>query len=225
MAYRAVIFDLDGTLLDTLEDIGDAANRVLAGRGFPTHPVDSYRDFIGDGAGRLIMRALPPDHRQPETLQGCLKDFGAAYARNWNVKSRPYPGIPELLSALLDRGVLCAVLSNKPEVFTVQCVSELLSAWTFPVVMGAVPERPHKPDPQGAREAARRLEVDPSQVLYVGDTVTDMQTALAAGMLPLGVSWGFRPAAELTAHGARAILEKPLDLLPWLDHPPSDQSY
>jgi len=190
MTYRAVIFDLDGTLLDTLDDIADSANSVLAGRGFPTHAVDDYEQ--------------------------CLSEMREEYGRNWNVKTRPYEGIPELLGVLQGGGVKRAVLSNKPDELTRVCVSELLSAWTFDAVAGQTAQTPHKPDPTGALGLARLLGVKPAEVVLVGDSDIDMRTAVNAGMYPAGATWGFRSRDELAAAGARSLLDRPGDLLPIL---------
>lgn len=213
MATQAVIFDLDGTLLDTLEDIGCAMNRVLACRGLPQYPLDRYRLFVGDGAEVLVRRALPAGQASQSLVGQCLADFKAAYAETWNVLTKPYPGIPELLDALKKKGMPMAILSNKPDDFTVRCVEAYLPQWSFGAVLGEQPGRPRKPDSAGALEIARRLSVPPRDIVYVGDTATDMQTAVAAGMMPVGVRWGFRPAEEMLAAGAQHLIETPLELL------------
>jgi phosphoglycolate phosphatase len=216
IAFRAAIFDLDGTLLDTLADIADAANRVLAARGFPTHPNSSYRAFIGEGVARLITQALPETHREEATVQACIGAYTAEYERNWNVRTRPYAGVPELLAALAAQGLRLAVLSNKPDYFTQRCVQELLPARTFGAVLGATDRIPRKPDPAGALEIARKLEVPPASCLYVGDSGVDMQTARAAGMFPVGALWGFRDKQELLENGAQLLIGKPGELLAFL---------
>ena len=217
MTYQTVIFDLDGTLLNTLDDLADSMNRVLARAGLPTHPVAAYRYFVGDGAKKLVMRALPESHRTSEQMQPYLRDFLDDYGQHWNVKTRPYTGIPALLDALTARGVAMAVLTNKPHVMAQNCVAELLPNYDFEVVLGQRDELPRKPDPAGALEIARRLGRSPVEILYLGDTAVDMQTALAAGMPPVGVLWGFRTAEELEAHGAHRLLQQPAELLPLLD--------
>jgi len=216
MTYRAVIFDLDGTLLDTLDDIADSANSVLAGRGFPTHALDDYRYFVGDGVRKLVERILPQTVRSEALVEQCLSEMREEYGRNWNVKTRPYEGIPDLLEKLQNGGVKRAVLSNKPDELTQACVSELLSAWTFDAVAGQTAQIPHKPDPTGAHWLARLLGVKPAEVVLVGDSDIDMQTAVNAGMYPAGATWGFRPRDELAAAGARSLLDRPGDLLPIL---------
>jgi len=217
MPYQAVLFDLDGTLLDTLEDIGNAMNRVLATRGFPTHPIDAYRSFVGDGMVMLVTRALPENKRDEETIRSCLEVYRADYGRTWNVKTRPYDGVAALLDALTARGLKRAILSNKPHEFTQRCVTELLSDWSFDVVLGQRDGVPLKPDPTGALEIAHTLGIPPAAFLYLGDTPVDMQTATAAGMVPVGVSWGFRTPEELRSSGAQALIERPLEVLGFLE--------
>lgn len=217
MQYRAVLFDLDGTLLDTLEDLADSVNRVLAASGFPTHPVDAYRYFVGDGAAMLVRRALPERVLEDNAaIEACLAAFREDYGQFWRVKTKPYPGIPELLDALAERRVKRAVLSNKPHENTRQCVDALLPKAGFGAVLGQQSSLPRKPDPAGAFEVAAWLGTDPGAFLYLGDSGVDMQTALAAGMFPVGALWGFRPREELEANGARVCIASPgevLDLL------------
>ena len=213
MTYKAILFDLDGTLLDTLEDLGNSVNSVLARRDLPTHALDEYRYFVGDGTAMLITRALPQGKRNDETVRACLEELREAYGRNWNVNTRPYEGIPEMLDALTEHGLKMAVLSNKQHEFTRLCVADLLSNWTFDVVFGQRDEVRRKPDPTGALEVAERLNLPPADFLYLGDSAVDMKTATAAGMFPVGVLWGFRPAEELKEVGARALIERPLEIL------------
>ncbi len=219
MHYSAVVFDLDGTLLDTLADIAEAANRVLVKHGWPAHERDAYRQFVGEGVRVLFERSLPPDACTGERVAACADDFRAVYAECWNVHTRAYDGVAELLAALASRRVRLAVLSNKPDNFTKACVREYFSNLPFEMVLGQRDGVPRKPDPAGAAEIAAAMGLAPSRFLYVGDTAVDMQTAIAAGMFPVGVLWGFRPLAELQAGGARALLEHPSELLRWF--PPS----
>jgi phosphoglycolate phosphatase len=213
MTYQAVLFDLDGTLLDTLADLGNAMNRVLAARGFPTHPLDAYCYFVGEGARVLVTRALPEDRRDAATIESCLAAFAADYDQNWQVETQPYPGVAELLDALTARGLKLAVLSNKPHEFTVRCVSQLLPHWRFDAVLGQRERTPRKPDPAGAFEIAAWLKIPPTNFLYLGDTFVDMETARAAGMFPVGVLWGFRPVEELQASGAQVLIARPGELV------------
>jgi phosphoglycolate phosphatase len=140
-------------------------------------------------------------------------DFKEEYARNWNNKSRMYDGIDEMLNGLQDAGIRLAVLSNKPDEFTRICVRELLPDWDFEQVLGARPGVPRKPDPAGAVEIAGLLQLDPAEIFYLGDTATDMKTAVGAGMFPVGALWGFRTADELEKSGARAMISHPPELL------------
>jgi len=209
---RAVLFDLDGTLLDTLEDIADSTNAALESMGFPGHDVQAFRTLVGDGMDTLIRKALPEANRDGATRRECEVRLRQEYGRRWAAKTRPYPGVPELLDALEARGIALAILSNKPDDFTKLMAEELLGAWRFAAVEGARDGVPKKPDPTAALEIAARLGFDPPTFIYMGDSGTDMRTALAAGMAPAGATWGFRPW-ELEPAGARILLKQPLDLL------------
>lgn len=213
MYFKAILFDLDGTLLDTLEDLGNAANRVLERHGFPTHTTHNYRYFVGEGASALMKRALPEDKREDDTINFYVRAFREEYGQRWNLKTRPYDGVAEMLDALTARGLRMAVLSNKPDEFTKRCVAEFLPKWNFEVVMGQRDPMPLKPDPAGAREIAGCLNVAPAQFLYLGDTAIDMKTAVAAGMYPVGALWGFRTERELLENGARTLIKRPQDIL------------
>ena len=213
MNYKAVLFDLDGTLLDTLDDLADSMNAALARLGAPQHPTPAYRHFVGDGVIELCRRVLPAGRRDEATIKAAAAAMRDEYNQRWAAKTRPYPGIPELLDALTARRVALVVLSNKNNDFTQLCVKKMLGRWRFDVVQGLDETIHKKPDPSGALAVARRLDIAPADFLYLGDTNTDMKTALAAGMFPVGALWGFRTAEELTAHGAKALIAQPADLL------------
>ena len=213
MLGDAIIFDLDGTLLDTLADIGGSVNAVLAEFDFPTHELDAYRYFVGDGVVTLFDRVLPDNRRDPQTVRRCVVAFQEAYRRQWNVHTRLYDGISGMLDELTRRRWKLAILSNKPDEFTQSCVRHYLSAWRFEVVFGQREGVPRKPDPTAAREIAALLQVSSQRCLYVGDTSIDMHTACNAGMLPVGVLWGFRTRDELQMAGARHLIEHPRQLL------------
>jgi len=218
MPYRAVIFDLDGTLLDTIEDLCDAMNAALARLGHPPRTTGECKGLVGDGLETFVRRALPPPWGEDEGECRRLRDaMSGEYAARSALKTRPYDGIPELLDALAARGLPFAILSNKPHDSTLSVVGHFLSRWRFAVVFGARAAVPVKPDPAGALEIAARLGLPPAGIAYVGDTNTDMRTATAAGMFPVGVLWGFRTADELSENGAQALIREPLELLPLLD--------
>jgi phosphoglycolate phosphatase len=218
MTYKAALFDLDGTLLDTLDDLGDSMNAVLSARGYPTHPIRAFTEFVGDGVQNLVRRALPPDAGSNEALVAEMTPLmRAEYARRWKDKTRPYDGIPEMLEALSERGLRLAVLSNKPHPATVEVVDHFFPRGRFEAVFGARPDVPIKPDAGAALDVARRLGIPPGEFLYLGDTNTDMQTATAAGMYAVGALWGFREAAELLESGARVLINHPRDFLSLLD--------
>jgi phosphoglycolate phosphatase len=216
MEYKAVLFDLDGTLIDTVDDIGDAANRVLSNRKFPTHSISTYRLFIGEGVRMLLTRALPEEDRNQDLITDCLKEFIEDYRCNYNVKTTLYDGVPELLDMLTLRGLKLAILSNKPHQITKDCVAFFLSQWDFNVVLGQHNSIPRKPDPQGALEVAQRLAILPSQFIYLGDTAIDMKTAVSAGMFPVGVLWGFRSLEELMVNGAHVVIDEPMQLMDFI---------
>ncbi len=210
---RAAVFDLDGTLLDTLDDLADSANEALTTAGLPAHPVDAYRTFVGEGIHTLVQRILPAGQDDEEMVTRVLALYRAAYGRRWNNKTKPYDGIPESLDALLSRQVKLAVLSNKPQKFTELCMAHHLPDHAFEIVLGQRDSVPRKPDPAGALEIAHAFQLDPGEVIFIGDTKTDMDTATAAGMRAIGVSWGFRPVEELRRHGAEVVVDHPAELL------------
>lgn len=213
MTYTAVLFDLDGTLLDTLQDIAVSTNNALSCLGLPQHKVGAYKYFIGDGREALALRALPETHRDAATLGRLVACMAEEYAAHWADNTCPYAGVPELMDALTQRGVAMSILSNKPNDFTELMASRLLGRWRFRIVAGALPGVPRKPSPAAALDIARRLQVSPAEFVYVGDSDVDMKTAAAAGMYPVGAMWGFRTADELLAGGAKTLIERPADLL------------
>lgn len=217
MTYKAVLFDLDGTLLDTLEDLADSANRALADMGMPLHPVGAFRYFVGDGLLTLIERIIPADRQNPETIAETAEAFRRHYTDNWHVKSRPYQGVGEMLTALAEAGLELAILSNKPQDFTRLCVERLLADFFFDPILGQREGIPKKPDPAGALEVSERLGIAPEHFLYLGDTSIDMQTATRAGMCAVGVLWGFRTEQELRDAGADHLIQAPADLLDLLE--------
>jgi phosphoglycolate phosphatase len=216
MHFAAVVFDLDGTLLDTLADIAYSANAVLSRHGFPNHEIDEYRWLVGEGVAKLFERALPADQLVEAVIARCVADFREVYGRHWNASTKAYEGIPELLSEVAALGIKCAVLSNKPDAFTKRCVAEYFRDTHFHMVLGQRDGFPRKPDPAGALQILRQLEVPAAHGLFLGDSAVDMQTARRAGLYSVGALWGFRTRQELADAGADAIIQWPRDLLPIL---------
>lgn len=210
---KGIIFDLDGTLIDSLADIATAANAVLEQFGFAVHPIQDYRIFVGDGVNVLMERIVPGQELTDEFKMKFLLAWKKEYSKQWNVQTLPYDGILDLLNELKKGDYRLGVLSNKPQEFTQACVAEFFESDLMKPVWGLCEDRPKKPDPKGALEMASEWGLAPEEILYVGDTSTDMQTAVNAGMWPLGVSWGFRSKDELLAHGARSIIDHPMDLM------------
>lgn len=207
---QAVLFDLDGTLTNTLEDIAFAMNRALGLHHLPQHPVDAYCYMVGNGAKVLAQRAVGERSDLAEQVQ---RDYQAYYEKHNLVHTRPYAGIPELLSALQAKGYKLCVFSNKPHADTCRVVAHFFPTVDFAEVRGQQEGVPVKPDPAGALLVAEKLNIPPENFLYLGDTDVDMLCAQQAGMHPVGVAWGFRGAEELRKAGAEKILTKPDELL------------
>ncbi|HEY9068954.1 MAG TPA: HAD family hydrolase [Candidatus Ozemobacteraceae bacterium] len=210
--YRGIVFDLDGTLLDTLTDIADSANRVLRRRGFAAHPVDAYRYFVGDGMRMLAERVLPADRRTPELAESLFHEIHTEYGSHWADVTVAYDGIAGLLEMLAGRGMSLSVLSNKPDGFTTAMVRHYFPGTPFRCVYGAGNGIPRKPDPAGALRIATESGIPAEAFLYLGDTMVDMKTATAAGMFPIGALWGFRDEAELREGGAKLLVRHPAEL-------------
>ncbi|MEO8253364.1 MAG: HAD family hydrolase [Flavobacterium sp.] len=212
MKYKAVLFDLDGTLVDSLKDITDAMNMVLKSRNFPTHSYELMRTFIGSGIRNLVSKALPEMHKDETTIESTFQEMMETYRENCIQKTIPYNGIIELLDELKYRNIKLAILSNKADELTKKIGLALFPDY-FEIVMGLKSEATKKPNPIAALEISRDLNISPEEILYVGDSGIDMQTAKNANMYAIGLIWGYRPKEELLAEGAKSILEHPLDLL------------
>lgn len=213
MAIKLVIFDLDGTLVDTLADLAGAMNTVLARLGYPPHPVPDYRFKVGNGVAKLVERALPEVARQPAVMAEALQQFLDYYNRHDMEATAPYAGIPELLRQLRARGLQLAVASNKPHAAAVEIVRHYFGNGLFDCVYGQRPGAPVKPDPAIVRDILLALHRSPEETLYVGDSAVDMETARRSGLVSVGVLWGFRPESELRAAGARHLAASPDEIL------------
>lgn len=214
--FRAVLYDLDGTLLNTISDIARAMNAELSARGFPVHHVDEYRSMVGWGLEELVRKALPATAVDDAQVRVLLSGMKQRYDAEPVVETVPYAGVVELLSEVNRLGIPQAILSNKADEIVHKVVGKTLSAVAFSVVIGARAGVPNKPDPTAALEVCARMDIPPSACCYVGDSEVDMETARAAGMFPIGVSWGFRSVEQLKKAGAGAIVSRPSQLLEML---------
>ena len=224
LKYKGVIFDLDGTLLDSLSGIANAMNGLLEQMGYPPHPQDSYRKFVGDGIKMLIKRAMPtewydsfPNNELRENIidgeiTGLVKEFRDFYAVTWPRDTKPFDGIKELLNDLTETGIKMAVLSNKADDLTKPMVMEFLPDQHFEMVLGGRPGIPRKPDPTAVTEIIDTLELLQDEIIFIGDSDIDMRTAVNANLTAVGVSWGLRDREELLENGAVFMLDTPSEL-------------
>jgi phosphoglycolate phosphatase len=215
MSFNAIIFDLDGTLLNTLGDITDSVNRILSDKGFPNHTEEKFRSFIGHGTKSLIYNSLPPDKRDDYSVQYYLDAFLNDYNHNYYKKTIPYNGVIEMLDELTKKRIEMAILSNKSEKLVKKCVDKLLSQWKFEIILGSKDSFPLKPDPAGALFISEKLNIPSSEFIFLGDSDVDIQTALSAGMFPVGALWGFQPN-ELEGCGTHALIKNPVEIIKYL---------
>lgn len=207
--YKAVIFDLDGTLLDTISDIADSVNAALKSYGHKEYSENQYKYFVGKGIDELIKRIIEEGNINPNEFDRLKKGYIAEYAKRNSVKTKPYAGILDLLKQLKARGILTCILSNKPHFQTEEVVRKYFGNAKFDIVFGKLPEYPIKPDPQSAERIIELLNLRKEDILYVGDTDTDIHTARNAGLDSVGVLWGFRSEAELAEAGADYLISDP----------------
>ncbi|MCH4156142.1 MAG: HAD family hydrolase [Muribaculaceae bacterium] len=212
------IFDLDGTLLNTIDDLGHAANYALQTNGFPTHGIAVYPFFVGNGVRKLIERTLPEDNRDTETVEHLLKDFKTYYNEHNTDFTKPYAGIPELLHSLTDKGVRLAVASNKYQLATSKIVSHFFPDIDFVAVVGHNEGYPTKPDPSIVFEILGKAQVAKAKTVYIGDSGIDMETARRACIDSIGVTWGFRSEKELIKSYAVRIVHSPSEILDLIDN-------
>jgi phosphoglycolate phosphatase len=212
MRFKCIIFDLDGTLVDTIGDIAAAMNHALEEAGFPTLSRDQYVLIVGKGLKNLAVQALPPSARDEKTVDAMYHGALAYYRDHPADHSRLYPGIPELTAELRGKKLKTAVLSNKADHLTQMVIGKLFPPYTFDMVLGERSGVPRKPDPASTWELITELDSSPRETLFIGDSEVDVATALAAECNFLGVSWGFRGRAALEAAGASRIIDKPAEL-------------
>ena len=211
MKYNTILFDLDGTLLNTLDDLADSINAVLRKGGYPQRTKKEVKEFIGDGAKSLITRSLPPGASETEILR-CLSLFRSIYAENMRNQTRPYEGIPALLKRLKEMGIKTGVVSNKPDEAT-QAVCRHYFQEDIGAAIGDNIDRKKKPEPDNIYEAMKQLGAEKKDTLYVGDSDTDMVTAQNAGIDSVGVTWGYRSRETLEKAGADQIIDVPDQLI------------
>ena len=211
--YKGIIFDLDGTLIDTLEDLAASVNKALKLRGFPELPAEEYRGKVGWGFNQMALLALPEDKRNKETADLVALDAVKFYEETPLLYSRPYPGINELLSTLKQRKIRMSILTNKPNHAAQMVISGLFPKDLFERVNGHIVGNPRKPDPASVWELLVELDLTPASVIFVGDSEVDMETAVTSGCYALGVSWGYRSRDTIEKAGAKKIIDKPEELL------------
>ncbi|MEJ5361950.1 MAG: HAD family hydrolase [Spirochaetota bacterium] len=212
MGINGIIFDLDGTLLDTIADLAYSMNNVLTRYGYRTHSVEAYKQFIGDGMTMLVQRAVGENCTEEEItkLATELKD---EYAKNWNRETKPYPGVHDLLKELSHNKITISVFSNKSQEFTIAMVKYYFPDIAFSEILGLQDSIPRKPDPYGALLIARTMGIEPSRIAMIGDSATDIEMAHTCGMYSIGVSWGYRPVTLLLQHHPEAIAHTPKDII------------
>lgn len=215
---KAVIFDLDGTLTNTLKSLWKSTNMALATAGLPPHEIDSYKYFAGNGAKELIRKSLIADgDTELVHFDSVMEAYNRIFEEYCMYEVKPYDGIRELLKALKEKGLHLAVNSNKPQPRTVDVVEEIFGKDMFDLLVGQCEERRRKPAPDGVNYILEQLHMNKEDVLYIGDTCTDMQTGKSAGVFTVGALWGFRDRQELVENHADAIIENPLELLQYID--------
>jgi phosphoglycolate phosphatase len=217
MGKRGIIFDLDGTLTDTIEDIADHMNTLLKEYGFGTYGANEYKQMVGNGLRNLVLLSVPDGYRKDPLVDEMTEKLVTLYAADPVGKTSLYPGMKELLSELQSREVPMSVLSNKSHEIVSKVADTLLKPWRFHSVRGSGPEFPRKPDPKSAFASAHTMGLSPEEILFVGDSGVDMQTGRNAGMTPLGVLWGFRDKKELEENGAAGTIRAPSELFRYLD--------
>lgn len=213
--YQLAIFDLDGTLINSIQDLADAINVSLEQMHYPKHPLDAFYHFVGNGVPKLCQRALP-ENVPSEQVEELLRRFSAYYNTHCLDKTRPYPGILEMLETLRQQGVTLAVASNKSESFVQSIVQHLFPKETFALVIGASDSHPKKPAPDMVYYIMETCGISSAQTVYIGDSDVDILTARNAGVHSIGCAWGFRGTVELQQAGADWLVQNPEELVKYL---------
>lgn len=217
MKVKGVIFDLDGTLINSLEDITDSLNRVLKRHSLPVHSIATIREWIGQGAQMLIKKALVMEKPDDDFIKLILGEYREEYMRNCTRRTYVYQGIPDLLSTLSAKGIQMNVLSNKPHELTREVCQHFFRDWNFRIILGQRDQVPRKPDPSAALEIAKNIGVKAENIMYIGDSGVDMETGRNAGMVTVAVTWGFRPKNELLQYKPDVCIDEPADLVLFLN--------
>lgn len=210
---KAVLFDLDGTLANSLIDLAAATNQALVKFGYPEREVDNFRYYAGDGIPKMIERALPEDARTPEIIDKVKADYFVYYNEHYNDSTCTYNGVPELLNALESMGITMAVVTNKAQAFAEKVINKLFGDKYFSLVFGQRDGVPNKPDPTLTLMAMKELGVNPEECIFLGDSGMDVATGVNSGAYPVGELWGFRDEQELKENGAKRIILNPLELI------------
>ena len=210
---KLIIFDLDGTLINTLEDLANSGNYALMVHHFPPHPVPAYKNFVGNGVNKLIERIIPIDKRSTELIKQVKETFVSHYNQHATDHTRPYPEIQQLLEKLQEKKIKISVATNKYHAAAVPLVSQYFPTIDFDLILGHRDNFPIKPDPAIVLETLTTLAVNKEDCYYLGDSDVDMLTANSAGVKAIGVTWGFRSEQELRTSGAKFIIHSPLELL------------
>jgi phosphoglycolate phosphatase len=212
MKFKGIIFDLDGTLVNSLEDISDAMNSVLQDLNYPTHTYDDYQYFIGSGLRNLVTKALPASNNSVGEIETCFESMVKGYRETCTLKTKPYEGIIELLDNLTSRNIKLAVFSNKADELTKKITAEIFPDY-FDASVGLSVESLKKPNPFEALAISENWNLKPEEIIFIGDSDIDMQTAVNANMFAVGVTWGYRTEEELKASGAKLVIHNPLELI------------
>ncbi|MCL3779237.1 HAD family hydrolase [Prolixibacteraceae bacterium JC049] len=211
MQYRGVIFDLDGTLIDSIEDLANAMNTVLSNHNLPTHTVPTYKELIGNGIKRLVKESLPKKYQEEGAFDALVTEMYEIYKENCLIKTKPYDGINELLDLLEKKQIKYAILSNKADAFCKSMVADIFSNRKFEMVMGTTDEAFKKPHPRGVFAICEKWNMKPEEVIFLGDSAVDIKTAQNSGTYGVAATWGFKSKEELVTANPDALINHPME--------------